>query len=53
MKLPSAEEFMKELKESLKYCEEADDRGSVDFCMARWQEWIKTWPQILDEEGGI
>lgn len=51
--LPTAEEFIKALEESLEYCKEADDRGSIDFEMARWQEWIKTWPQILDEYGGI
>ena len=50
---PEAEEFVEALKDSLKYCQEVDDRGSVDFEMARWQEWIKTWPQILNEEGGI
>lgn len=51
--IPSEQEFIKALRDSLDYCEEADDLGSIDFEMARWQEWIKTWPQILDENGGI
>lgn len=51
--LPSAQEFVKELEKSLNYCLDADDMGSVHFEMARWQEWIKAWPQILTPEGGI
>jgi len=50
---PSAEEFVERLKASLTYCLEADDRGSVDFEMARWQEWVKSWGNILDEDGGL
>lgn len=50
---PTAEVFIERLRESLKYCEEADDYGSIDFEMGRWQEWIKEWPQILTPEGGI
>lgn len=50
---PSREEFIKSLEESLDYCRSADDAGSIDFEMARWQEWIKTWEPILNEEGGI
>lgn len=46
-------EFVRRLKESLEYIQEIDDRGSLHFEMADWQEWIKTWPQILNEEGGI
>ena len=50
---PTAEEFKKALEESLEVCNEADDRGTIDFEMSIWQEWVKTWPQILNEEGGI
>ncbi len=52
-KLPTEEEFVKALRDSVEYCESADDRGSVDFEMGRWQEWVKTWPQIFTPEGGI
>lgn len=51
--MPTEEEFVQALRESLKYCEEVDDRGSVNFEMAKWQEWIKTWPPILTNQGGI
>ena len=51
--IPTEEEFVEALEKSLKYCREADDRGSVDFEMARWQEWVKSWPPILDENGGL
>ena len=51
--IPSAEEFIKSLKESLEYCESADDRGSIDFEMSRWQDWVRSWDDILDEGGGI
>lgn len=51
--IPTVEEFVKELEESLEYCKEADDMGSVHFCMGRWQEWVNTWPQIFNEDGGI
>ena len=47
------ERFIRALRDSLKYCEEADDAGSIDHEMARWQNWVKTWPQIADEYGGI
>lgn len=50
---PTAEEFIAALRASLKYCEEADDQGSIDFEMSRWQDYVDSWPQILDEEGGI
>ena len=50
---PSAEEFIEALEKSLQYCKEADDLGSIDFEMGRWQEWVNTWPQIFDEGGGI
>lgn len=50
---PSHQEFLDFLEESFRYCREVDDSGSIDFEMARWQEWIKTWPQILNENGGI
>lgn len=51
--LPTQETFIQALKDSLSYCLEADDGGSIDFEMARWQEWVREWPQILTEEGGI
>lgn len=51
--IPSIEEFIKRLEESLEYCKEVDDAGSVHHEMGRWQEWIKTWPQIYDENGGL
>lgn len=50
---PSVFEFIDKLRESLAYCECADDSGSISFEMARWQEWVRTWPEILDEHGGI
>jgi len=50
---PSTEEFIKMLEDSLAYCKEADDRGSVDFEMGRWQEFWKEIEPILDEKGGI
>lgn len=53
MSLPSHEEFIQCLKDSLKYCEEADDIGSIGHEMARWQEYVNTWPPIYDEEGGL
>ena len=49
---PSAEEFINKLRETLKYCEEADDSGSIDGCMAEWQQWVDKWPTIT-EDGGI
>ena len=52
-KAPTAKQFMRRLSESLAYCMQADDTGSIDFEMSRWQEWVKTWPPILDEEGGL
>lgn len=48
-----SEQFVQKLRESLWYCQQADDQGSIDREMGRWQEWIKTWPQIFDEYGGI
>lgn len=51
--LPTEDEFISALKDSLHYCSEADDSGSIYFEMSRWQEWIKTWPPILDENGGL
>ncbi len=51
--VPSAEEFIAHLRESLAYCLAADDVGSVDREMGMWQEWIATWPPIFDENGGI
>lgn len=53
MSLPSHEEFIQLLRESLEYCEKADDSGSIDHEMARWQEYINSWPPICDEYGGI
>lgn len=53
VKNPTRDEFVENLRKSLKYCEEADDAGSIDFEMGRWQEWIKTWPPIFNENGGI
>lgn len=53
MTLPSPEEFFTALEQSLEYCKNADDVGSIHFEMSRWQEWIKSWPPILDEHGGI
>lgn len=50
---PTTEEFLKFLKDSYEYCSEADDQGSIDFEMSRWQEYISTWKPILDEYGGI
>lgn len=47
------DKFITALEESLNYCREADDCGSIDHEMSRWQEWVKTWPQIADENGGI
>lgn len=47
------EEFVRALGESLEYCLCADDAGSIDFEMARWQEEVAKWPPILDEHGGI
>lgn len=47
------EEFIRRLAEDLDYCSHVDDAGSIDHCMAQWQEWVKTWPQIADEYGGI
>lgn len=52
-KLPSIEEFIESLENSLIYCREADDRGSIHFCMGHWQEWVKKWPKIFTKEGGI
>lgn len=49
---PHHEIFIQALRDSLKYCEEADDSGSIDHEMARWQEWVLQWPPILDENGG-
>lgn len=51
--LPEPEEFIRALKDILKTCEDADDLGSIHFAMAELQEWVKTWPQILNEQGGI
>lgn len=51
--IPSREEFIKRLSESLDYCNHVDDSGSIDFEMSRWQDWVKTWDEILDENGGI
>tara|TARA_R110000744_G_scaffold72774_1_gene145950 strand:- start:574 stop:768 length:195 start_codon:yes stop_codon:yes gene_type:complete len=50
---PGVLEFIKMLKDSLAYCEEADDQGSIDFEMARWQHECTSWEPILDEDGGI
>lgn len=50
---PSAEDFIKMLKESLEYCLEADDQGSIDGCMDGWQREIAKWPTIAHPEGGI
>lgn len=50
---PSREKFIQNLKDSLEYCNEADDAGSIDFEMARWQEDVKGWSPILNENGGI
>lgn len=47
------EEFVQALRDSLEYCEAADDAGSIDFEMSRWQEEVNSWPPILDEFGGI
>ena len=47
------DKFITALGESLSYCREADDAGSIDHEMVRWQNWVKTWPQIADENGGI
>lgn len=52
-KNPSEFEFIEALRQSLKWCEEADDCGTVDFEMARWQEWVNSWKPILDKNGGI
>jgi hypothetical protein len=48
-----SELFVQALRASLKECEEADDQGTVDRVMGDWQVWVKTWPQIFDENGGI
>lgn len=53
MREPTREEFIEMLRASLKYCDEADDAGSIDFEMARWQAEVLRWPPILDENGGI
>lgn len=50
---PSHKEFIKRLQDSLQYCDEADDAGSIDWEMARWQHWIGQWAPILDENGGL
>jgi hypothetical protein len=50
---PRAAEFIQALRESLTYCDEVDDAGSIAFEMARWQGWIAEWDPILDENGGI
>ena len=47
------DQFISKLQEDAEYCLVADDVGSIHRCMAQWQEWIKTWPQIADEDGGI
>jgi hypothetical protein len=52
--VPSREEFIKALEESLRYCKEVDDSGSIDHEMGRWQLWIQSWnSQIYDENGGL
>jgi len=53
MTTPTAEIFTQALKDSLEYCEEADDRGSVSWEMARWQAWVATWEPILNEDGSL
>lgn len=51
---PTHETFIKALEDSLKYCQEADDAGSIDREMGRWQEWVANyWPPIFDKNGGI
>ncbi len=45
--------FIKALENSLEYCRQADDAGSIDHEMARWQDWVATWPKLRDENGGI
>lgn len=46
-------DFIKMLEESLTYCREADDSGSIDSCMAQWQQVVSQWAPILDENGGL
>ena len=50
---PTREQFIQMLRDSLKNCEEADDAGSIDRCMGRWQEEVRKWEEIFDENGGI
>lgn len=53
VQMTSYKDFIKMLEDSLAYCKEADDAGSVDHCMAQWQAMIKQWPPIYDENGGL
>ena len=50
---PSAQEFIEMLEDSLIYCREADDYGSIAFEMGRWQEYWKEIEPIFNEYGGI
>lgn len=52
-KIPDRFEFIEHLKASYELCHSADDAGTIDHEMARWQEWVNSWPKIGTEEGGI
>jgi len=47
---PTREEFIHQLSSSVAYCQQADDAGSVDQEMARWQKWVSEWDKVLEDE---
>jgi len=47
------EDVIRELKETLKYIEEADDHGSVDWAIAGLKDYFIDMKEILDENGSL